>query len=362
MSRRLKICSLALLLAGAGALWFWRPEPQHKGQPISYWVDRACQGRDDNKAWEFRQEVAQIGPRALPYVRAKLRVSDGWRHALGWMRAHSPQFIQRRWTEPRLASEIRYSAVRTLGAFGSNAAPAVNDLIALLPEEPRPTIETLGVIGPPARAALPALRAQLTNQSGYVRVEVATALWHIAGETNAVLDICTNVISAGPSDGTVNALGLLGNLGPGARPAVPLLVRVLQDTNYPTGARGNAAITLGNAGLFNPEVQAALLAATNVPKSDLHCNAAMALWQSDPQYAPLAIELVLRNQIALKKRLPKAQIDFTKWLDYRRLDPQQAIAPLRQWLRSDSAEMRDAAADALKKIEAKLTPAERELR
>ncbi len=79
----------------------------------------------------------------------------------------------------------------------------------------------------------------------------------------------------------------------------------------------------------------------------------MALWRLDSQYAPLATQLVLENIVAMRKRFPQNEEDFTQWLEMRALDSRESIPTLKQLLESDSAEMRKEAAAALKKIEAK---------
>lgn len=78
----------------------------------------------------------------------------------------------------------------------------------------------------------------------------------------------------------------------------------------------------------------------------------MALWRLDSQYAPLATHLVLEDIIAQKKRFPANEQDFTRWLKFRGLDPQQSIPELKRLLESDSPDMRKEAAAALGRIEA----------
>ena len=78
----------------------------------------------------------------------------------------------------------------------------------------------------------------------------------------------------------------------------------------------------------------------------------MALWRLDAQYAPFATRLVLENIVDLKKRFPRNEQVFTRWLETRDLDPKESIPALKQLLESDSAEMRKEAAAGLEKIEA----------
>ena len=79
----------------------------------------------------------------------------------------------------------------------------------------------------------------------------------------------------------------------------------------------------------------------------------MALWRLDAQYAPFATRLVLENIVDLKKRFPRNEQVFTRWLETRDLDPNESIPTLKRLLESDSSDMRKEAGSALERIEAK---------
>jgi hypothetical protein len=92
------------------------------------------------------QEVAadtlgRIGPPAIPYLQQSLRSSN---------------------------PVTRKQAAEVLGRMGSDAAPAVNDLVALLddpdPEVRKVAARTLGRIGPDSAPAIPALMRALIQE------------------------------------------------------------------------------------------------------------------------------------------------------------------------------------------------------
>src|SRR4029450_12389160 len=101
MKKRLFI-SVAMLAGGAAAIFCSRwsnSDPLHKGEPISYWVDRAVMSYPAPDG--SREELKEIGPRAIPYLIQKLkprntRVWNSW--AVIWTRL--PAFAQRMTPKP----------------------------------------------------------------------------------------------------------------------------------------------------------------------------------------------------------------------------------------------------------------------
>ena len=356
---RKRFIFFAALVAGiSGAIyWLISGEPMHQGKPVSYWVDRACAGLDNNESYKRRDEVKSIGPAAVPLLVDRLRVTDIWRGPWNSFRKHLPDSWQRRFPEKTSAHDIHYGAARTLALFGPEAAPATRELANLLPESPYQMIAALTAIGPNARVALPALHAMLTNSNTNVRVEIAGALWAIGRETNMVLQICTNALMTVDS---MNGAGILANLREGAAPAVPFALIVLRDTNHSTGTRANSAIILGAARIDTPEIRAALTAATEERQDGDHrlisCNSALALWRLDPQYAPLGTRLAIEDIVATKKRFPGDKEKFMDWLVFRDIDPRQSIPALKQLQASGPADLREEAARALTEIQTETAP------
>jgi HEAT repeat protein len=102
----------------------------------------------------------------------------------------------------------------------------------------RDAAEVLGRIGPPARAAIPALTKALRDvdkASGIgnkdVRLSAAEALWRVGRRVEPVLPGLVRVLNKNAyPDVRVKAAAIVGRIGPEAREAVPALIKCLKDT------------------------------------------------------------------------------------------------------------------------------------
>ena len=143
----------------------------------------------------------------------------------------------------------------------------------------------------------------------------------------------------------INALNRLADLGPAARPAVPHIIRVLED---PTGCasegcvRPRAARTLGKIGPA-PGVVPALIRALDDEYGSVRLRAAEALGQlgSSAQEAIPALTTALEDEVPLR-RVAAAE---ALWRITNRLEP--AITVLQSTLKSDDAAARIRAARIL---------------
>jgi hypothetical protein len=117
----------------------------------------------------------------------------------------------------------RTALVRLLGSWGTAAAAAVGELVALLEtgRSPAPVAQALAAIGPAAEPAVPALRDRATSGSGPERLAAARAVWRLTGDPEPALDAAIQQIDA---DGWVSqAVELLADVGDPARRLVPRL-------------------------------------------------------------------------------------------------------------------------------------------
>src|SRR5439155_1141101 len=85
--------------------------------------------------------------------------------------------------------------------------------------------ECLSLIGPAARAAVPALREALASDNQWVRVHAARALWRIEGRGEEVVPALLEEIRGRPAG--LLAVECLGQIGPPARAAIPALRRAV---------------------------------------------------------------------------------------------------------------------------------------
>ena len=133
------------------------------------------------------------------------------------------------------------NAALALGDLGTNAQAAVPALIKAL-DSPVENLcinaaSALGRLGPAARPAIPALEKLLEHPNGWVKRNAAFSLWQIDGRTAIVpllIDHLKNEAAwtflerMNPGPERLFALQQLGEIGPPAQPAVPLVQHLLQ--------------------------------------------------------------------------------------------------------------------------------------
>ncbi len=133
---------------------------------------------------------------------------------------------------------VRIHAIITLGRAGRAASNAVPELVDALhgnetgrhrESKERVYVRanaalTLGHIGPAAGGALPALTNLMATGDGYQRIAAATAIWQIT--SNASLALPQLLTDLPGLDASIKLLAIrtLGDMGPQAKGAVPLLL------------------------------------------------------------------------------------------------------------------------------------------
>lgn len=182
---------------------------------------------------------------------------------------------------------VRASAARTLGVLGPQAlraAPALFEALA----DPRQNVRwaaAQALSGLPLRApdSVPALAAALRSRDSYVR---GFAAWTLGNLGPAARDAIPDLIEAlGQREGygPGGASAALAKMGPAAAPAVPALVRGLKD---PDGERRwKAARTLGRIGPAARDAVPALIQALEDPHEFVRAHAARALGRIAPEQA-----------------------------------------------------------------------------
>jgi HEAT repeat protein len=133
---------------------------------------------------------------------------------------------------------VRQYAAEALGRFGADAQPAVPALVAIYEQntaESYHAATALGLIGPAAKAAVPSLLrgSADTNRDVEFRLQCLLALGRIHAEPELVVPALMQSLREAASDTEVQiqlfSADALGQFGPEARPAVPLLTTLLQD-------------------------------------------------------------------------------------------------------------------------------------
>ena len=197
-------------------------------------------------------------------------------------------------------------------------------------------------IGP---AAVPYLQSKLRTEDTWLRRSWIKLRWALPAPLRSILPECEDAVLV-----RSRAAASLALLGPDAKPAVADLVRLINEAklNKDRGTyevRGNYALALGEIGVANQQVIAALRSAATDRNRDVKACAATALWRLDRQYAQLAAPIVVKF----------AAIDlhwdsFVKFARKHQLDLNAAVPSLRDLLSSESPQIRKAAAEALKEV------------
>jgi HEAT repeats len=201
---------------------------------------------------EAAEALAEIKPPAdqlLPMLERHLRSTDRMErrqalYILGSTGDGSEQAVH--WLCAALKSPDvweRTLAVQSLGWIGPNARAAVPALIEVLKAPPntnQPPLRlapqaavALGRIGSAAAPALPLVQEVFEQETNWnLRCSLATALCHIdANQTKAFAFLTNGLATHEPANERWIAACELGNVGPDAKAAVPLLLAALDGTN-----------------------------------------------------------------------------------------------------------------------------------
>lgn len=164
-----------LLIAFVG-LWyaFWelnQPEPVYSNEPLSTWMARMA---DPATAAQAANVLREMGPEAVPTLVDALHENTSPRTEAAYQLVARLNLAPRR---PYDAPNIRATAAYLLGQMGTNAAPAVPDLVQTL-GDPDAHVRVragraLSQIGAPA---VTILMAALAHEEATVRIGAAKAL------------------------------------------------------------------------------------------------------------------------------------------------------------------------------------------
>ncbi len=183
----------------------------------------------------------------------------------------------------------RRHALASLRRIGPQAQAAAPDLIGML-REPSGTdylgegaASVLAVVGgPKAASAVPAIRELFEQETNWVwRGDLGVALMRIDPTQTEVLDfLIEGVTSHQPASQRSTAAIFLGRIGPAARPAAPVLIKALEQTNDTLFSAISWALT--NIGVaksdFLPQMKAQLMSSG----LNTRVNAAARVLEVDP--------------------------------------------------------------------------------
>jgi HEAT repeat protein len=163
--------------------------------------------RDPKTVQDAVRTLCSIGPaaeKALPAIRATIR-----------------QYHKK---DPK-GDSYSHWLLYPLPKFGASAVPLLAEFLDDKAATYRGTsAELLGEIGPAAKDATPNLRKLLKDADAEVRYKAARAVWTIEMDP-AVVPVFAELLGSYPIEMRVSAAERLGEIGPGAKAALPALER-----------------------------------------------------------------------------------------------------------------------------------------
>ena len=234
-----------------GAIWLVRPrEPTYKGKTLSEWIAPFCRptakglvapgGPQHFEELEpARNAVRQIGTNALPFLTARLNHRESGLHRKARQLLEKQPYGPLRLTDPNL-SKVR--AIRALAVLGPAAEPAIPNLAAQLTDATLSEHAIYALSGMSAHG-MRAIVGQYTNVPAALRLRIASMMIIpksvYRGENGSYLNYEETEAAAVLVEGLcrvaedrtmmfrATAIQRLGQLGPTASNAVPMLVQIL---------------------------------------------------------------------------------------------------------------------------------------
>jgi HEAT repeat protein len=252
-------------------------------------------------------------------------------------------------------SEVRFEAALALvGIDPSKAAGGVPALIAGVESDNDNTVlraaKALAVLGPVAKSAAPALLKKCDTQYPQWRQHAAAALARVdPAQTPKAVEVLVDLIKdrkAGAAHR--DAITALRRIGPNAKAAMPALAELLNDKDYDHADVAVAMLVIDADGA-KPALEWVRKVLTDKSSSDLY-----ELTELLPQLGAAAKPLIPELVTLLQSKVLFQRARAIEALGEIGPDAKDALPELKKITESDTRErIRNAIADAVKKIEAK---------
>jgi HEAT repeat protein len=169
---------------------------------------------------------------------------------------------------------VRDATARSLAHIGAPAVPPLTTLLGDPDEKMRTAaVAALTRMGPAAKSAVPRLKQLSRKGPGALRLKAAAALWRIDKDRAAFKQLTRAVLDR---DLRMDAAGVLGDLGPDARDAVPAMVLALKAEGNGSN-RGWILFAIGRLGAAGRAAVPAVVAALRDPDESVRSTAASTL-------------------------------------------------------------------------------------
>ena len=243
MQKRIQIALAVLLVMLAGAIT-WQVlrerEPVYQGKPLRVWLRQYrvthVEGDDGELGKQTETAIRQIGTNAIPIYLGIIATRESA------LKLKLLALVPKRWLALFPISTVhdfRFLGAYGLMALGAEGKPAVPVLIALLndsnPEVRETAVFTLRSLGPVASDALPSVIKCVHDHSFSVQYHAIFGLGEIHQEAERVIPILIECLNHPPTPRYSvtlghNAIWSLCQFGAQAKPAVPSLLRLLNDS------------------------------------------------------------------------------------------------------------------------------------
>lgn len=216
-------------------------QPSYQGRSLSAWADQYgsnfWQVNGKVGAEEARSAIRQIGADGIPFLLRWIRVEDSV------LKTKLRSKLSTTWSQ-RLGLDdsggrIRRTGAHGLAALSANASGAIPELIEVATHHPDEdgryiAVFALRTLGPAAEPAIPFLIGCLTNSVRIIRDDAALGLAAIGRQPEVCVPaLCRYLKFVGSSSGweVKDAIAAVARFGTNARPAVPLLLELLNHSD-----------------------------------------------------------------------------------------------------------------------------------
>jgi HEAT repeat protein len=147
-------------------------------------------------------------------------------------------------------------------------------------------------LAPQGREAVPVLKDLVNDpqEDALLRVQALRMLWRLNQPAEPLLAALSEVVTADSNPAAVQALEVLGEMGPAAKPSLPMLLKRLEDPNLPPTGRHwgppHRVAIIHALGMIGPEAREAVPTLNAYLKNDnevVRREAALALAHINPQ-------------------------------------------------------------------------------
>jgi HEAT repeat protein len=296
------------------------------------------------EAWEAAEALGNIGLAAVPALQQAAAGGDSastvWASAaLVMSDGNNPAWLRYLASVAHQDDLLAVEALRSIEMLGPRAAPIVPELMDAMDKTKmtkRLFVQAFFRIGKAAEPALPRIFAFLETADFYGKREALLAVNSIGGprlKEALPLLISTAEAALTSSDshaGTIReeSPALFGHMGPDAKPAIPVLLKLEEDKKE--RVRANAVTALAQIDPLNKEVLPRLLLAMDDASAQVQYAANAALLKTGPA-SPDIVRAFIRAVRNHAQEFPKDgfyngpadHIIFTSERFFRLLGPQQ---------------------------------------